>query len=79
MTTVIAAGQVRLRSTALLSPRHPLMCHRTCWSNWRRAGRLIMPVGEQSTAQTLLRITATESGFVEEKLGKVAFVPMIED
>ena len=42
-------------------------------------GRLIMPVGEQSTAQTLLRITATESGFVEEKLGKVAFVPMIED
>jgi len=41
-------------------------------------GRLIMPVGQQSAAQTLLRITATEEGFVEERLGKVAFVPMVE-
>jgi protein-L-isoaspartate(D-aspartate) O-methyltransferase len=42
-------------------------------------GRLIMPVGQQSAAQTLLRITATDEGFVEERLGKVAFVPMVED
>jgi len=42
-------------------------------------GRLIMPVGEQNAAQTLLRITATESGYETEQLGKVAFVPMIED
>jgi protein-L-isoaspartate(D-aspartate) O-methyltransferase len=42
-------------------------------------GRLIMPVGRQDEAQTLMRITATESGFEEEILGKVAFVPMVED
>ncbi len=42
-------------------------------------GRLIMPVGQQETAQTLLRITATDDGFVQEKLGKVAFVPMVDD
>ncbi len=42
-------------------------------------GRLVIPVGEANATQTLLRITRTESGFEEEKLGKVAFVPMIED
>ncbi|MDG1462100.1 MAG: protein-L-isoaspartate(D-aspartate) O-methyltransferase [Gammaproteobacteria bacterium] len=42
-------------------------------------GRLVMPVGQQDEAQTLMRITATESGFEEEMLGKVAFVPMVED
>jgi len=42
-------------------------------------GRLVIPVGEANNTQTLLRITRTESGFEEEKLGKVAFVPMIED
>jgi len=42
-------------------------------------GRLIIPVGEQHPNQTLLRITRTESGFETEKLGKVAFVPMVED
>ena len=41
-------------------------------------GRLIMPVGQQDAAQTLLRITVTPEGFVEERLCKVAFVPMVE-
>ena len=42
-------------------------------------GRLVMPVGSQDEAQKLMRITATNSGFEEEVLGKVAFVPMVED
>ncbi len=46
-------------------------------------GRLVMPVGRQDEAQTLIRITANEPGsepaFEEEILGKVAFVPMVED
>lgn len=40
-------------------------------------GRLVIPVGK-SGQQQLLRITHTESGFEEEMLDSVSFVPMLD-
>ncbi len=40
-------------------------------------GRLIIPVGESSRDQRLLKLTRTIEGFREEDLGAVAFVPLI--
>ncbi|NND54422.1 MAG: protein-L-isoaspartate(D-aspartate) O-methyltransferase [Gammaproteobacteria bacterium] len=41
-------------------------------------GRLVVPVGPHGGEQQLLRITRTDDGFRREKLGAVAFVPMLE-
>jgi len=41
-------------------------------------GRLVLPVGPGGGDQQLLRITRDDSGYVTEKLGAVAFVPMLE-
>lgn len=41
-------------------------------------GRLVVPVGPDGGDQQLLRITRTAQGFKEERLGDVAFVPMLE-
>jgi protein-L-isoaspartate(D-aspartate) O-methyltransferase len=41
-------------------------------------GRLVLPVGPSGGTQQLLRITRTGSGFEEEKLTNVSFVPMLE-
>ena len=40
-------------------------------------GRLIIPVGKDRAAQTLVRVTRGENGFVEENCGACAFVPLI--
>ena len=40
-------------------------------------GRLIIPVGDRREAQTLIRVTRRENGFVEENCGACAFVPLI--
>lgn len=40
-------------------------------------GIMIIPVGSQSGAQTLLQITREADGFVEEELEGVRFVPML--
>lgn len=41
-------------------------------------GRLVMPVGGQSWAQTLVKVTKLSDGGIErESLGKVRFVPLI--
>jgi len=40
-------------------------------------GRLIIPVGADANSQVLTRVTRTPSGFIEEKLGDVRFVPLI--
>src|SRR4051812_12864140 len=41
-------------------------------------GRLVIPVGEEERYQTLIKLTRkSESGFEEENLGAVAFVPLI--
>jgi protein-L-isoaspartate(D-aspartate) O-methyltransferase len=42
-------------------------------------GRLVIPVGGVGKTQELLRITQSAGGFIRENLGKVEFVPMIED
>jgi len=42
-------------------------------------GRMIVPVGDPQTTQTLMRITKTADGFDEERLVGVSFVPMVED
>lgn len=39
--------------------------------------RLVMPVGERDGAQHLVRVTRTEEGICEERLGEVRFVPLI--
>lgn len=41
-------------------------------------GRLVLPVGPSGGHQELLRITRTDSGFQQEKLAGVSFVPMLE-
>ena len=41
-------------------------------------GRLIVPVGPDGGTQQLYRITRTASGFKEEKISSVLFVPMLE-
>ena len=40
-------------------------------------GRLVIPVGAEGEAQDLLRLTRHDSGFEEESLGGVRFVPLI--
>ena len=40
-------------------------------------GRLIIPVGPEGGPQELLRLTRTGTGFEEESLGAVRFVPLI--
>ncbi|RMF09356.1 MAG: protein-L-isoaspartate(D-aspartate) O-methyltransferase [Alphaproteobacteria bacterium] len=40
-------------------------------------GRLVMPVGSSRTLQTLVRLRRTESGFQEEPLVAVRFVPLV--
>ena len=40
-------------------------------------GRLVIPVGETQRSQSLVRVTRTEKGFIEEKRGPCAFVPLI--
>lgn len=42
-------------------------------------GVMVIPVGEESREQTLLRITRTPQGFREEPLMQVRFVPLVED
>jgi protein-L-isoaspartate(D-aspartate) O-methyltransferase len=41
-------------------------------------GRMVLPVGPVGGHQQLLRITRTDSGFEQEKLAGVSFVPMLE-
>jgi len=41
-------------------------------------GRLVLPVGPTGGTQQLLRITRNGSGFEEERLSHVSFVPMLE-
>lgn len=41
-------------------------------------GQLIGPVGEAGRTQQLLRVTRTESGFEQEVIEPVVFVPMLE-
>lgn len=41
-------------------------------------GRMVLPVGPSGGHQQLLRITRTDSGFEQEKLAGVSFVPMLE-
>lgn len=41
-------------------------------------GRMVLPVGPVGGQQRLLRITRTDSGFEEENLAGVSFVPMLE-
>jgi protein-L-isoaspartate(D-aspartate) O-methyltransferase len=41
-------------------------------------GRMVLPVGPVGGQQRLLRITRTDSGFEEEHLAGVSFVPMLE-
>jgi len=41
-------------------------------------GRMVLPVGPSGGHQQLLRITRTDSGFQQEKLAGVSFVPMLE-
>lgn len=44
----------------------------------RVGGRLVMPLGEQSAAQTLVRVTRTsERRYRREEFGQVRFVPLI--
>ena len=40
-------------------------------------GRLVIPVGPDANSQVLTRVTRGPSGFIEEKLGDVRFVPLI--
>ncbi len=42
-------------------------------------GIMVIPVGESTWDQKLLRITRTEDGFAEEVLMDVRFVPLVED
>ena len=38
-------------------------------------GKLVIPIGENSNSQTLLRITKTNDGFQTEDFGKCSFCP----
>jgi protein-L-isoaspartate(D-aspartate) O-methyltransferase len=40
-------------------------------------GLMVLPVGETSRDQTLLRLTRTPDGVVEERLSEVRFVPLV--
>lgn len=40
-------------------------------------GQLLAPVGEESGAQTLVRITRTPEAYVRQDLGPVSFVPLL--
>jgi protein-L-isoaspartate(D-aspartate) O-methyltransferase len=42
-------------------------------------GVMVIPVGEESRQQSLLRITRTSQGFREESLMQVRFVPLVEE
>jgi protein-L-isoaspartate(D-aspartate) O-methyltransferase len=43
----------------------------------RPGGRLVVPVGPDGARQTLVRVTRQASGFVEEALADVRFVPLV--
>jgi protein-L-isoaspartate(D-aspartate) O-methyltransferase len=43
----------------------------------RPGGRLVVPVGPDASRQTLMRVTRQASGFVEEALADVRFVPLV--
>lgn len=42
-------------------------------------GKLVIPIGKDTSSQTLFRITKTEDGFQTEDFGKCSFVPLIGD
>lgn len=42
-------------------------------------GLLVIPIGRPGRAQDLVRVTRTEQGYDEERLGKVRFVPLVPD
>jgi protein-L-isoaspartate(D-aspartate) O-methyltransferase len=44
----------------------------------RVGGIMVLPVGQSSAVQTLLKITRTESGLDYADLGQVRFVPLVE-
>jgi protein-L-isoaspartate(D-aspartate) O-methyltransferase len=44
----------------------------------RPGGIMVLPVGQSSNVQTLLKITRTESGLDYADLGEVRFVPLVE-
>lgn len=41
------------------------------------AGRLVLPVGNDQKTQHLIRVTRTNTGFINEDFGACAFVPLI--
>jgi protein-L-isoaspartate(D-aspartate) O-methyltransferase len=44
----------------------------------RVGGIMVLPVGQSSTVQTLLKVTRTEDGLDYADLGEVRFVPLVE-
>ncbi len=40
-------------------------------------GRLVIPIGDDSKTQSLVRVTRTETGYDTEDFGKCSFVPLI--
>jgi protein-L-isoaspartate(D-aspartate) O-methyltransferase len=40
-------------------------------------GRMVIPVGDDTKSQTLVRITRKETGYVREDMGPCVFVPLI--
>ncbi|MGO1117434.1 protein-L-isoaspartate(D-aspartate) O-methyltransferase [Rhodovibrionaceae bacterium A322] len=45
----------------------------------KEGGTMVLPVGGQGREQTLIRMTKTPDGLVEENLGLVRFVPLVAD
>jgi protein-L-isoaspartate(D-aspartate) O-methyltransferase len=43
----------------------------------KTGGKLVIPIGKDSSSQRLFRFTRTEDGFLKEDLGACSFVPLI--
>jgi protein-L-isoaspartate(D-aspartate) O-methyltransferase len=43
----------------------------------KTGGRMVIPIGEDTKSQTLIRVTRKESGYTKEDFGACAFVPLI--
>lgn len=61
-----------LLTAAAEDPPQPLL------DQLRVGGVMVLPVGQSSTVQTLIRIAKTESGLDYTDLGPVRFVPLVE-